>query len=225
MRDIVSAAASVNLDTPAAQALPAPVARVCREINALVIKLEQSERKADDYKRTIGQLIKTIKAARPNDWEDIVRAECNLGRRSAYDYMAISDGTLTVEDQGSANRERVARHRALRNAHNDAIAHELEGFKNEIAEPEVPFDATTASTTNRHAYKLNSTAEAAVSRFIYKLIGEIDPEFARELRRVHRLGGTTHLVIELGAVFELEERGAKLAPSDPAAGRGEVAHA
>src|SRR5262249_12644978 len=88
-----------------------------RRINALVIKLERAEKDVDSYQRSIGQHIAAIKKARPDDWEKIVRDQCDLGRRSAYVYMAIADGRKSVDQHRSKNREAVARHRsALRNA-------------------------------------------------------------------------------------------------------------
>src|SRR5262245_66077999 len=66
------------------KALSTSVAEHCHAINALVTKLEHAERKVDEYQRTIGQHIAAIKEARPKDWEEIVKAECNLGPSRAY---------------------------------------------------------------------------------------------------------------------------------------------
>src|SRR6516225_472534 len=85
-----------------AQALSSDVARACREINALTDKiknvdyeingltdqLKHAKRKAEEYQIAIGRHLKAIKAARPDDWGDIVKAECNLGRTRAYELMA-----------------------------------------------------------------------------------------------------------------------------------------
>jgi hypothetical protein len=98
-----------GLGIKSAQALSSDVARACREINALTDKiknvdyeinrltdqLEHAKRKAEECQIAIGQHLKAIKAARPDDWEDIVKAECNLGRTRAYELMAISGGTKT----------------------------------------------------------------------------------------------------------------------------------
>jgi hypothetical protein len=70
-------------------------------------------------KLAIGRSIKAIKEARPNNWLEIVKAECGLRRRAAYDYLALAEGKPD-EEHRAANRERVARHRALRNAQNEA---------------------------------------------------------------------------------------------------------
>jgi chaperonin cofactor prefoldin len=97
--------------------LPQAVATACREITALLGKLEHAAKKAVQYQTAIGQHIVAIKKARPNDWLRVVEVECHLRRRSAYKYLALVNGTETVEEQRVKNRERVARHRsALRNA-------------------------------------------------------------------------------------------------------------
>src|SRR2546427_7242166 len=108
-----------------AQALSSDVARACREINALADKiknvdykinrltdqLEHAKRKAEECQIAIGQHLKAIKAARPDDWEDIVKAECNLGRTRAYELMAISGGTKTVEQTRAQTNIRKIKHR------------------------------------------------------------------------------------------------------------------
>jgi len=76
-----------------------------RAISALVTKLENAERKADENQRSIGQHIAAMKKERPNDCETIVKAECNLGRRRAYELLTIADGTKTVEQVRAANTE------------------------------------------------------------------------------------------------------------------------
>ena len=100
----------------ASQDLPDPIDRACREINAFIDKLVHAGEKIVQYKCSIGRHIAAIKKARPDDWEDIVWAKCNLRRSSAYAYIRIADGTETPEEQRAKNRERVVRHRALRNA-------------------------------------------------------------------------------------------------------------
>src|SRR5260370_15620420 len=108
-----------------AQALSSDVARACREINALTDKiknvdyeingltdqLKHAKRKAEECQIAIGQHLKAIKAARPDDWEDIVKAECNLGRTRAYELMAISGGTKTVEQTRAQTNIRKIKHR------------------------------------------------------------------------------------------------------------------
>src|SRR5262249_15143809 len=93
------------------KALSTSVAEHCHAINALVTKLEHAERKVDEYQRTIGQHIAAIKEARPKDWEEIVKAECNLGRSRAYELLAIADGRKTVKQVRAADAEK---HKRLR---------------------------------------------------------------------------------------------------------------
>jgi hypothetical protein len=108
-----------------ARALSSDVARACREINALTdeIKnidyeinglteqLKHAKRKAEECQIAIGQHLKAIKVARPDDWEYIVKAECNLGRTRAYELMAISGGTKTVEQTRAQTNIRKIKHR------------------------------------------------------------------------------------------------------------------
>src|SRR6516164_4483614 len=93
------------------QALSSDVARACHEINGLTDQLKHANRKAEECQIAIGQHLNTIKAARPDDWEDIVKAECNLGRTRAYELMAISGGTKTVEQTRAQTNIRKIRHR------------------------------------------------------------------------------------------------------------------
>jgi hypothetical protein len=94
-------------------ALSVSVTQHVREINALVPKLEHAERKADEYYRAIGEHIAAIKRERPDDWKEIVREQCDLGRSRAYELLSIADGTKTPEQvrADSAERKRLERER------------------------------------------------------------------------------------------------------------------
>ena len=81
------------------------------EINGLTDQLKHANPKAEECQIAIGQHLNTIKAARPDDWEDIVKAECNLGRTRAYELMAISGGTKTVEQTRAQTNIRKIKHR------------------------------------------------------------------------------------------------------------------
>src|SRR6476659_5164984 len=95
-----------------AQALSANVTQHCRAINALSSKLEHAARKVEEYQTAIGQHIAAIKKARPDDWEDIVKAECILGRTRAYKLMAIASGTKTVKQtRAQTNIRKIKHHR------------------------------------------------------------------------------------------------------------------
>jgi hypothetical protein len=93
-----------NKDFPTtAQDLSPAVAHACRAISAFLTKLEHAAEKIGQYKCSIGHHIATVKKERPDDWEDIVQAECGLKRRQAYNYLARVNGTKTVEEQRAAN--------------------------------------------------------------------------------------------------------------------------
>ena len=102
--------------------LPTPIVNACRAISAFLVKLEHTAEKIGQYRRSIGQHIAAIKKERPKDWERIVQSECNLGRRSAYRYLALVNGTKTVAEQRAANaadnRRLRERQRASREARN-----------------------------------------------------------------------------------------------------------
>ena len=97
-------------------------------INALTPKLAKAEARALQYQVAIGQHIAAIKAARPDDWLEIVRDQCHLGRTRAHDLLSIADGTKTVEEinAGAAERMRKMRKRnkaaAVRNVTDDRPA-------------------------------------------------------------------------------------------------------
>lgn len=122
-----------DIERPAqsAQELSPTVTSACRAITALVTKLTHADEKIDQYKKSIGQHIATIKKARPDDWLQIVKTECALGRSSAYSYLALVNGTETVEGQRAKNRERVARYRSpLRNGQNRPVQSYIDEIEN-----------------------------------------------------------------------------------------------
>jgi hypothetical protein len=94
------------------QDLSPAVVRACREISAFLTKIEHATKKIDQYERSIGKHIATIKKARPDDWEEIVKAECRLGRSRAYELMAIADGTKTAKQVRDQTNARKIKHRA-----------------------------------------------------------------------------------------------------------------
>jgi hypothetical protein len=108
----------------AIEPITSEVTRTCREINALVTKLGHAERKIDEYQRSIGQHIATIKKARPKDWQEIIEARCNLKKSRAYELLAIADGRKTVEGVRAEKAESVRRLRArpLRSGQETATA-------------------------------------------------------------------------------------------------------
>src|SRR4051812_30390178 len=86
-------------------------------INDMVRAIPRARADIKQCELMIGQHIALIKELRPNNWLEVVKAECNLRRRAAYSYLALAEGK-PIEQHRAENRERVARHRALRNAQN-----------------------------------------------------------------------------------------------------------
>jgi protein required for attachment to host cells len=109
-------------------------------INDLVSAIPKAKAEIAQCKLLIGQSIKAIKEARPNNWIAIVKVKCNLGRRAAYYYLAFVEGK-PVEQHRAENRKRVARHarhRALANAQKqaqiDKLNAQIDRLKAKIAE-------------------------------------------------------------------------------------------
>ena len=126
--DLVSAPTFVNIDLH------------LTAIRELIKALPNAKADVAECKLLLGQNIKAIKDARPHTWIEIVKAECGLRRRAAYNYLAIAEGK-PVEQHRAKNRERVARHRALRNAQNEArqaqiskLNAQVDRLKTEISE-------------------------------------------------------------------------------------------
>src|SRR5262249_42215737 len=80
-------------------------------INALSAKLAHAATKIEQYQTAIGQHIKAIKLASPDDWENIVKNQCHLGRSRAYELLAVADGTKTSAEVASATTERSKKRR------------------------------------------------------------------------------------------------------------------
>jgi chromosome segregation ATPase len=108
-----------------------------KSINALIEKLAKAESKIEQYQISIGQHIKAIQTARPDDWLKIVKVECNLSRSRAYELMAIADGTKTAGQVRAAGAKRVREHEERKkNARPLANGRELEAQQAHIEELE-----------------------------------------------------------------------------------------
>jgi hypothetical protein len=143
-------------------------------INKLVKALPKARAEVAQCKLLIGQSIKAIKDARPNNWIEIVKAECNLRRRSAYNYLAIAEGK-PVEQHRAENRERVARHRALANARNEVRQHELDAKQAQINELNALVDRLKAEITelrDEKALKTENQAQCIALEKISARLGE-----------------------------------------------------
>jgi hypothetical protein len=90
------------------KSLPSDVTRACREINAFVTKLARAEKDVDNYQRSIGQHIRSIKKRRPKDWLAIIERQCNLKKTRVYELLQIASGHKTPEQvRGDANRRKI----------------------------------------------------------------------------------------------------------------------
>jgi hypothetical protein len=118
--NLVSALTFVNID------------RHLTTIRELLKALPKAKADVAECKLSLGQNIKAIKDARPHTWIQIVKAECGLRRRAAYNYLSFAAGK-PVEQHRAKNRERVARHRALANARNEARQAQISKLNAQVA--------------------------------------------------------------------------------------------
>jgi hypothetical protein len=92
--------------------------QIVAEINALGAKAKQASDKADQYRATRRQNISELHRRWPDEWLQIVKEQCKIGRREAYKQVAIADGRTTEEkerekDAAAKRRQRSAGHPAL----------------------------------------------------------------------------------------------------------------
>ena len=88
-----------------------PVETLVRHVKALIEKGDKAAEKAEQFYKSAGIHIKEIKQ-QSEDWETIVREQCNIGRSRAYELMAIADGRTTLEKVRASTNERQKVHRA-----------------------------------------------------------------------------------------------------------------
>jgi hypothetical protein len=150
---------------------------IAERVRVLIEKADRATKKAQQFYIAAGLHLKTLRDNAPSKaaWEQLIDEKCGLGVTRAYELMQIADGRTTIQKVQADANKRKAKHRAARPFRN--------GQQSEVP---APLDVDTA---------------AAISRLAHKLM-ELDPELARELRRVLRLGGTARLVTELGAELE-----------------------
>jgi hypothetical protein len=87
--------------------------QIVAEINALGAKAKQASDKADQYRATRRQNISELHKRWPDEWLQIVKEQCKIGRREAYKQVAIADGRTTEEkerekDAAAKRRQRSA---------------------------------------------------------------------------------------------------------------------
>jgi hypothetical protein len=175
-----------------AQALSANVTQHCRAINALSSKLEHAARKVEEYQTAIGQHIAAIKKARPDDWEDIVKAECNLGRTRAYELMAIASGTKTVKQTRAQTNIRKIKH------HRKSVRSGTDGSTLVAAIDEGAADSDAAAVTRPRRTKHESYLEgiSALARTLDVMCGIPVPRFDPET-----FGGVMEAIHEVEAAL------------------------
>jgi hypothetical protein len=126
-------------------------------IRELIKALPRARADVAECKLSLGQNIKAIKDARPHTWIEIVKAECGLRRRAAYNYLAVAEGK-PAEQHRAKNRERVARHRALRNAQNEARQAQIGKLNAQVARLQTEIselqDGKTLKTENAQLHAI-----------------------------------------------------------------------
>jgi hypothetical protein len=89
--------------------------QIVAKINALGAKAKQASDKADQYRGTRRQNISELQKRWPDEWLQIVKEQCNIGRSEAYKQLAIADGRTTeeIEREKTAGRTEKARRNPL----------------------------------------------------------------------------------------------------------------
>ena len=177
--------------------LAPPIQDHVRAINALSAKLKRAEEKAGQYKISIGQHIKAIKEVSPDDWENIVMSECNLGRSRAYELMAIADGTKTVEQirAGTAQRMKQLRSRRPSRDRQNADTPETSATietEPEITEPEITDAELTAALDRLGPERLARCLPPAWDMSLTRNGGASIDEIARLHKRIAALEAENH---------------------------------
>ena len=90
----------------------AAVVALARRVKVLIEKGDRATEKAEQFYKAAGIHIKQIKEQSLDNWETIVREQCNIGRSRAYELMAIADGKTTLEKVRAGSNERKKVHRA-----------------------------------------------------------------------------------------------------------------
>jgi hypothetical protein len=152
----------------------------------------------EEYQTAIGQHIAAIKKARPDDWEDIVKAECNLGRTRAYELMAIASGTKTVKQTRAQTNIRKIKH------HRKSVRSGTDGSTLVAAIDEGAADSDAAAVTRPRRTKHESYLEGirALARTLDVMCGIPVPRFDPET-----FGGVMEAIHEVeAALSEFKEK-------------------
>ena len=90
----------------------AAVSALARRVKVLTEKGDRAAEKAEQFYKAAGIHIRQIKEQSLDDWETVVRGQCNIGRSRAYELMAIADGKTTLEKVRASTNERQKIHKA-----------------------------------------------------------------------------------------------------------------
>jgi hypothetical protein len=126
-----------------------------QSINALIERLRRAEIKVEQYQVSIGRHIAAIKTARPDDWEDVVKTECNLSRSRAYELMAIADGSKTIEQTRDQANARKIKHRKSVRSGTDNVGERPADSKGR----KQPAHRTTSAPSEAKSHKIKFTPE------------------------------------------------------------------
>lgn len=80
--------------------VPEPsVPQIVKTIKALIDKGDHATDKAEQFYKSAGAYLKTLKARKPDDipWYKFVRDKCNLSQQRADELIRITDGQTTLE--------------------------------------------------------------------------------------------------------------------------------
>jgi chromosome segregation ATPase len=158
-----------------------------KAINALAVKLAHAEAKVGQYRTAIGQHLKAVKEARPGDWEDIVRTECNLGRSRAYELLAIANGTKTDAEIASATTERSKKRRERLSV--------AQRTQDSVGDPEA-----SATEMRTKVAAVETVAPSKTTRQHEPEAADAEPEVARE----HDKGSVEELRVAQIRIADLE---------------------
>jgi hypothetical protein len=168
------------------------VAEHCRQINALATKLEHAENKVEQYQVSIGQHIAAIKKAQPDDWQEVIKAQCNLGRSRAYELLAIASGTKTVKQTRAQTNIRKIKH------HRKSVRSGTDGSTLVAAIDEGAADSDAAAVTRLRRTKHESYLEGirTLARTLDVMCGIPVPRFDPET-----FGGVMEAIHEVEAAL------------------------
>jgi hypothetical protein len=124
-------------------------------------KAQQASDKADQYRATRRQNISELHKRWPDEWLQIVKEQCKIGRSKAYKQLAIADGRTTeeIEREKTAGRTEKARRNNPLGSGNAEISEESEREKKQRGKDEqnqsprhVTEDAEASADARKQTY-------------------------------------------------------------------------